>query len=46
MSSNRRGQVGMQDLEGDHTLVFGVFCQIHGGHATPADLSLDPVAIT
>ena len=40
-----RTQLGLQDLDGDLSLVLQVLGEIHGRHAARAKLPLDAVAI-
>ena len=42
----RGGQLWMQDLEGDLAVVLEVVCEVHRGHATPPQLTLEPVAVS
>ena len=43
LGRQRRGRIGMQNLEGDPALVLEVVRQVDRGHAAPAQLALDPV---
>ena len=43
LGAKRRGQLGMQDLDGDLPVVPKVVGKVDGGHASLAQLALDPV---
>ena len=45
LTAQRGGQLGMEDLDGDRTVVAEVVGQIHGGHATSPELALDAVTV-
>ena len=40
-----RGELRLEHLDGDGAVVPHVLSEVHGGHATRTDLSLDHVAI-
>ena len=39
------GQLGLEDLERDLAIVLEVLRQVHGGHATLAELALEEIAV-
>ena len=43
--SERGGELGAQDLEGDGTVVPEIMCQIDDGHAAAAELAIDAIPI-
>ncbi len=45
LGADDRGQFGLEDLDGDLSVVLDVLGQVHRGHAAFAELPLDPVAI-
>ncbi len=44
--AQRRGQLRLQHLDGDVTVVPHIQGEVYGGHATCTDFSLDHVAVT
>ena len=45
LGAQRGRQLGVEHLQGDGSLVPKVLGQVDGGHAAPAELALEPVAI-
>ena len=45
LGTDDRGELGMQHLDGDLAVVLEVLRQVDGGHAAPAELALDQVAV-
>jgi len=45
LRSEGRREVGMQNLEGDDSVVLAVLGEIHGRHAATAELAVDGVGI-
>jgi hypothetical protein len=43
VGTNRRGELRPKNLDGNRTVVPGIPCQVHSGHATLADLALDRI---
>ena len=41
-----RCQVRVEDLERNLAVMLDIVCQVHGGHATPAQLALEQVPIS
>ena len=44
LRADDRGELGLEDLEGDVAVVLQILGQVHGGHAALAELALDRVA--
>ena len=43
LGAERRGQIGVEQLERDGAIVFGVARQVHGRHAATPKLALEEV---
>ena len=41
--AERHCQFRMEHLQCDWSVVLEIVCQVHGGHAAPAQLALEPV---
>ena len=46
LGAERVGQLLVQDLEGDRPIVSEIARQVDRGHAAPAELTLEQVAVT
>ena len=44
--AERGSQLGMKHLQGDRAVVLEVVGEVHRGHAAPAQLALEPVAVS
>jgi hypothetical protein len=45
LGAKRRCQLGLEDLDGDIAMMFGVPGEIHGRHPTSAEFALECVAV-
>ena len=45
IGAERRGEIGMQNLECYEAFVLRILREIHGCHSTPAELAVDRVVI-
>ena len=45
LGAEDRGELRLEDLEGDVAVVLEIAGQIDGGHAAPTELALDPISI-